>query len=507
MQTKRSQATIKNSIWGIAQQVIICIMSLFSRRVMIDTIGVQGVGLNAFLTSVISMLSLAELGVGTAIVYHLYAPVARGDKAKIAQLMQAYKRVYRVIAAAIALIGLSLLPFMDRIVTDVSYSRGYVSLIFVLFLIQTTSSYLFTYKRSAISADQKQYIITIYDLGYRVVTIVLGIGVLLITRELAYYLVLLIVCTVGENILISKKADSLYPYINEKSSPLPREEKRQIADDVKHIFVGKVSAIITNSTDSVLINAFVGTVQNGLYSNYNIIIGTINTVLRQFSDAMRGSVGNLVATESAEHIDEVLRRLVFLMYFAASFCACCLGGLIDPFITLAFGDGLLLGRLTVWVCIANLYVSAVSIPVYSMVAAAGLFRSDKYVSIAGSAVNLVLSVILGRRVGMSGILIGTFATYAVQTVLKVILLYRHLKLSCVPLFAKIVLYLFTAAAACTLTDVCAARISAGNPFAGFALKATVSAAIPLAFNSLVYCRTREFGYGVGFVKNALKGNL
>lgn len=292
----RSLATLKNSMWGILQQIIVCILSLFSRRVMIDTIGVEGVGLNALLTSVITMLSLAELGIGTAIVYHMYAPIAANDQKQIARLMHTYRNIYRIIAAVIFLLGLCLLPFMHRIVSDTDYSARYIRIIFVLFLLQTTSSYLFTYKRSMLSADQKQYIITIFDLCYKIFTILAGIAVLMLTRELACYLLLLIVSTVVENLLISRKVDRMYPYLKEHRASLPKEENIAIAKDVKNIFIGKVSGVITTSTDSILINAFVGTVQTGLYSNYNIILGTLTATLKQLASAMRGSGGDLALT-------------------------------------------------------------------------------------------------------------------------------------------------------------------------------------------------------------------
>lgn len=163
---------------------------------MLETVGQLGVGLNDLLSSVISLLSLAELGVGTAIVYRMYEPIAKGDRVQIVKLMHCYKIVYRMIACVIFALGLCLLPFMGGIVRDVPYSPSYVSAIFLLFLIHTTSSYFFTYKRSMLSADQKQYIITIFDLVYRLVTILAGIAVLKVTGELACYLLLLIVSTV-----------------------------------------------------------------------------------------------------------------------------------------------------------------------------------------------------------------------------------------------------------------------------------------------------------------------
>ncbi len=501
----RSEATLKNSIWGIIQQVIVCVMSLFSRRVMLETIGVEGVGLNAFLNSVITMLSLAELGIGSALVYHMYAPIAVNDEEHIAQLMRTYKNVYRIIASVIMLIGLSLLPFMDKIVKDVSYSKSYVSLIFVLFLIQTTSSYLFTYKRSMLSADQKQYVITIFDLGYKIITITVGIVILKLTGELAWYLVMLIFCTVAENVLISRKVDRLYPFINRYREYPEKSEMMKIAADVKNIFIGKVSGVVTNSTDSVLINMFVGTVQNGLYSNYNIILGTLLAALRQFSDAMRGSIGNLVAVESKEHIDLVFQRLMFIMFFIASFCACCLTGLINPFINIIFGRGLLLDRIIVYVCILNLYMSTITIPALNMVTASGLFSFDKYISLAGTVINLIISVILGKSIGMAGILIGTSSTYIIQFILKVILLYNnYLHISCVKIFAKNIVFALITVAECALVNYTSGLVSLGNEFISFIIIGVISCAIPIFINTALFFRTFEFKYSFDLLNGIRK---
>lgn len=500
----RSAATMKNSIWGILSQIVVCVLSLFSRRVMIDTIGVEGVGLNAFLTSIITMLSLAELGIGTAIVYHMYLPLANGDTVQIKRLMNFYKTVYRAIAAAILVLGLILLPFMPKMAGDTSYSKSYISLIFVLFLLQTTSSYFFTYKRSLLSADQKQYVITLFDLGYKIFTVVLGIAVLKLTHELAYYLILLIISTVGENVFLSKKVDKMYPYILEKSEKLPKKECIEIARDVKNIFVAKLSAVVTTSTDSILINVMVGTVQTGLYSNYNIILSTLSSAVNQFASSMRGSIGNLVASETKEHIERVLSRLLFIMFLIGSFCACCLTGLIDPFIVLAFGKNLTLGRLTVYVCIFNLYMTAVEIPVWSMVTASGLFKADKYISLLGTAVNLLVSYFLGKSLGMAGILIGTSCTFVIKFTLKIILFYnKFLKLSCIKIFIKSLLFACVTFFECFAVTLLTGRISLSNPYAEFAVFAVISAVVPIASGIVLFFKTEEFEYSVNLFKKTL----
>lgn len=155
----RTQATIRNALWGILQQAVLCVLGLLSRRVMLQTIGVSGVGLNGLLTNVLSLLSLTEMGVGSVIIYHMYTPLANGDWEEICRLMRFYRNVYRGIALVMTGAGLLLVPFLPYLVNGVHYSQSYVTAVFLLFLAQTASSYLFSYKRSLLSADQKQYVI------------------------------------------------------------------------------------------------------------------------------------------------------------------------------------------------------------------------------------------------------------------------------------------------------------------------------------------------------------
>nr|QGT51259.1 sugar translocase [uncultured Firmicutes bacterium] len=471
---------------------------------MLETIGQQGVGLNALLNSVITLLSLAELGIGTAIVYHMYGPVAENDKTHIAKLMRCYKYVYRGIAIVIALMGICILPFMKFIVKDVSYSNSYVSLIFILFLIQTSSSYFFTYKRSLLSADQKQYVITVFDLVYRVLTIIGGIVVLKLTRELAYYLLLLIAGTVINNICISRYVDKRYPYINEIKETLPKNELRSIFKDVKNIFIGKVSGVITTATDNILINVFAGTIQTGLFSNYNIILNTLVSVTKQLAGGTRGSIGNLIAVEKPEHVQKVLSRLLFIMFMIASFCTVCLTGLIDRFITIAFGEGLLISRITVYIMIFNLYITIMDIPALNMVAASGLFKYDKWISLAGTIINVIISVIGGKIYGMPGILAGTAATYIIQFSFKIVLFYsKYLNKNCVKIFIKIGVFTMLTALECVATALICRSVNAGGEYVSFLICAGISALLPTAVNSLLFCRTEEFKY----VRLVIKASL
>ena len=151
----RTRATAKNVLWGLFQQAVLCFLGFFSRRVMLNTIGTTGVGLNALLTNVLSALTLAEMGIGTVIVYHLYRPLAQGDKREVCRLIQFYRTTYRKVAGAITGLGLLAIPFLPSLTKGVSYSRLYVAAVFLLFLAQMVCSYFFSYQRSLLSADQK----------------------------------------------------------------------------------------------------------------------------------------------------------------------------------------------------------------------------------------------------------------------------------------------------------------------------------------------------------------
>ena len=491
----RAEATVKNSVWGVFQQFIICVLGIFARRVMLDTIKIEGVGLNGLLTNVVAVLSLADMGISASIVFHMYKPLAKGDEKMLAKLMNFYRTVYYFIAAAIFVIGLCLMPFMKYIVKDVPYSDGYVQYIYFLFLLQTSTTYLFAYKRTLLSADQKQYIISIFDLIFKIVTVFGGVAILTFTKSLSYYLIFLIVAALINNMLIARKVDRMYPNLKNPHLMLEKEHKRSIFRDVKNIFIGRMSGTITNSTDNILISALVGTIITGLYSNYTIILNAITSMMNQLSYGMAGSIGNLLATEKEDYVEGVLKKLCFMMFFLAAFCCVCLSCLIDPFIELAFGRGLLLERYVVYICIGVFYFATVKIPVWNMMHASGLFKMDKYISIAGSTINLIVSFVLGEMIGIAGILLGTICTYVVQYNLKVFVFYKNfLKRNCIKHIAVTIFYFVITAVECLAIGDLTDRIPIANPYLNLVVRAVVAVAFALGVNSLIFWKKPEFRY-------------
>lgn len=190
MKTKRA---FYNSVAGLSYYIVTISLGLLNQKILIDTLGIDYQGVNGLFSNILSMLSIAELGLGTTIIYHLYQPLIENDESTIIALMQFYKKCYRVIAVVILILGLLIIPFLDMVVTvnTTIYSLG---AIYGFFLADSVISYLFTYKRSILIADQKNYIVISLDILYQCVLKIGQIIILWITHDFLFYLSLMLVC-------------------------------------------------------------------------------------------------------------------------------------------------------------------------------------------------------------------------------------------------------------------------------------------------------------------------
>ncbi|MDO4563541.1 MAG: oligosaccharide flippase family protein [Clostridia bacterium] len=501
---KRTTATLKNSLWSFLQQFILCILSFASRKAMLWAIGIEGVGLNGLFSNVLTFLTLAELGMGTAIVYNLFDPLARRAKDEICELMSFYRKAYHIIALAIAVFGALLIPLFPFIIKGVSYEWSYIILVYVLFLFQTVSSYFFTYKRSLLAADQRQFTVAAVDIVFKILTVLLGIVALVFTRNFVIYLSVLIVMGNANNIYVARKVDKAYPYIKDTARRLPEYKRDSIFKNVRDIFLSRVSWTITTSTDMVLISSMVGTKDVGLYSNYTIVINTLTGLVEQLLGAMSGSIGNLLVTEKADYVEQVLRRLNFLMYFISAFACSSLISLLNPLIALWLGD-FTLPMSIVFMCVFNFFLWTYRAPLWRMVGFSGLFDDDKNISVFGAVVNIVVSLILGWKLGMFGILIGTAVSLTLQFVLKCDLFYSDfLKIPFSRSMKRFSLYSALVLLNMSITYFLCSQVSLSNPYAAFGVMMLICAAVPNAVNCALFWRTDEFSYFKDLLINMLR---
>lgn len=492
----RTKNSIKNIIFAFGFQGISTLISFVTRTALVKTVGLEAISLNGLFTEVIAMLSLTEMGVGTAIIYNLYKPLAQKDYHKVGQLMNLFKKAYFMIAALSFAVGLALAPWIQYLVKDIGYDVRYIRLVYMLFVVRTSSSYLFSYKVSLLNADQKKYVASTITAIVKIIGTIIFVAVLVTTHNYVAFLVANIIVTLAVNVCIAKYVDKQYPFIKETDS-LPASERKQVFSNIKNIFIRTLSGKITNSTDNILISALVGTLQVGLYSNYALFLTFLKQLSVQLIGGVAGSLGNLMVTETGEYCSRTLKRLTFIFYFAGSILTMGFFGCLTSAIRIWIGDSYVMPQEIVLIFCFVMFLEFITRPLWEIMTVSGLFQKDRNISITGSIVNLIMSVILGKQIGMAGIFIGTICTYAIQVILKIRLLYREkLKIeafSYYALWAKMCGIMFIL----MLVMFAIQKILVvENAWAAFFVYGTISVLLALVVNIVVFYKKDEFTYAV-----------
>lgn len=404
----RTNNSIKNIITALIGQGLGIILSFILRMVFISILGAEYLGVNGLFTNILSILSLAEMGLGSAIIYSLYKPLAVGDVRKIKELMHFYELAYRGIGVIIFILGIGMIPFLEYIIKD-QPNIPHLTFIYLLFLINTVASYFFAYKRSLIIADQKSYITTIYRYGFYAVLNILQIGILLITKNFILFLLAQIIITIIENLMVSFKANRLYTFLkDEEKVRLDKISRQEISKNVKALMCHRIGNVVVNGTDNIIISIFVGVFWVGLYSNYYLITNSLNIIIGQIFTSVTASIGNLSVVEGREKNYFMYKSIFFINFWIAGLSSVMLWILINPFITTWVGKEYILTKSIVFIIIINFYIMVMRKTTLVYRDAMGLFWHDRYKPIFEAVINIVVSVLLAPKLGIAGVFIGTF---------------------------------------------------------------------------------------------------
>lgn len=395
----------RNIIFGLGNQVLITLLNFVSRLLFIRILGEEYLGINGLFTNILTVLSLADLGIGNAITYSMYKPLAEGNKKKISALMNFYRKVYNVIAIAVAIIGLCMLPFLDKLV-NTSEPIPYLHIYFLLFLSDSVVSYLLANRSAILTADQKLYITKIYNLIFNIIKVIVQIVVLVLTHNFILYLIVQVLSTFGINLCGAIVTKKLYPFLDKKEK-LRKIEKKSIFNNIKSVFLYRIGGVILNNTDNILISVIVNTATVGYYSNYTMITNSINTFTQTIFSAINSSVGNLNTEKDKNKQLKIFYVINFICNWLFGFCTVCLIVLLKDFITLAFGANYALDYLTTIIIGVNFWMPGILNVVAVYRDTTGLFRETKYIIIIASIINIILSIILGKVWGLFGILVAT----------------------------------------------------------------------------------------------------
>lgn len=492
----RSKNSIKNVSYALVGQAFGLIVSFVSRIFFINILGKEYLGLNGLFSNILSVLSLAELGVGEAIIFGLYKPLAEKDEFKCKMLMQFYKKIYIVVGLLIFVLGILITPFLNVFIKEIPNING-ISLIYLLFVINTSVSYFFSYKRNLIIADQKKYYVTIYRYLFFFIVNLLQIIYLLLFKDYIGFLIIQIIFTVLENITISKKADLLYPYLKDKKSiPLDEESKRQIIVNTKALMMHKVGGVAVSATDNIILSSFVSVSAVGIYSNYFLVTNALNVITSQIFSSITASVGNLFAIGNKNNQYSVFKKIDFLCYWIQCFTAACLITLFNPFISLWLGKDYLFNFEIVLILVINYYIYGMRKSVVTFKEAAGLFTADKWKSIIEGIINLIVSIILVNKIGIVGVFVGTLISSLLTCVwIEPFALFKYgFKIKPFAYFNNYIIRFFITSFICFINYKLAHIVIFSNVYFGFIYMLLISLVIPNIIMIIIFHKSEEFNY-------------
>ena len=427
----RTNNSIKNIKSSLIMTFINVILGFICQRIFAYTLGTVSLGINGLFSNIISFLSIAELGIGTAIIFNMYKPIAQNDKEKIKSLMKLYKKSYNIITLIIICLGIILSLFLPLIMGQnnikIINSNINIYIIFYLFLLDTVSSYLLTYKRSILYANQKNYIINTYHTICIIIMYILQIASLILFKNFYVFLIIKVISKILENILINIRVNKEYTFLKENTEELNIEYKNDIKKRVKASIYHNIGGYIVLSTDSLIISNFIDLNAVGLYSNYLMIINALNSFLGQIFNSIIPSVGNLLVEENNKKINDLCDNFNYINFFIYSISSCLIYACIQPFIVIWLGKEFLFSNIVALILAINFYFQGMRQTMQVFAQAGGIVYENRFIPLIESILNIVFSIIFVKLLGISGVFIGTIiSSFAVHFYSYPIFVYKKL---------------------------------------------------------------------------------
>ena len=385
--------SILNVSTSILSRIVLLIAALFVRRLLIQYIGNDVNGLNSLYTSIISMLAVAELGVGSAIVFSMYSPIVAGDKRKVAALYCLYKSLYRIIGGVIFAAGLVVMPFLPSLISDYEALNVNVYLTFFLTLVSVVLSYVYSAKTSLIEAYKDNYLTTVILTVSKIFRYLLQVASIMIWASYTVFLICQIIETMLAWALTEREVRKKHADIIAKHEQVDDSTKTEIVRNVKAMFMHKIGIILVNTIDSVIISAFIGVTLLGEYSNYSLIAGHITGIIMLFFSPLTSVVGHLCAAgdrnEMRKHFNRFynLNFLLGLCFYLGYFAV------IDNVVAMVFGRGLEMSRAIAFIISLNQFTYFMRRTSLLFRDASGTFYYDRWKPLAEGIVNLALSLL------------------------------------------------------------------------------------------------------------------
>lgn len=500
----RKKNSFLNIIGSLGSYFIATIFTFITQACIVKILGIEYNGVNGLFTNIITMLSVAELGIGTTIIFKLYKPIADNNFEIIKSWMNFYKICYRIVVLFITVVGIAIIPLIPLIIGEVSITEN-IKVLYIISLFDTIISYIMTYKRSILYADQKNYIINIIHIGYVIFMNITQIILLMLFKNYYIFLLIKLIYRLLENVLINLYVDRTYPYLRGNCKQITKADKKDVFDRIKAIFLQKISFVINKGIDNIAISCILGIVAVGYYTNYYTIVAAITAVIYQIVSSLTASVGNLLTEKDINKNFDIYKKINLLNSVITAIGVVGFINCVQPFIEFWIGSEY---KLDIFIVIAfglYIYTDSIRRAITIYKEAAGICKEDKWMYVIMALINLISSIILCRIIGIGGVVLGTAISYGF------LIIYSYPKYIFVPLFKREkciyykenLKYIVIIIMSSSISIVLCNYIKSNVTFIQILINAIISISITLITFYISLHKTDEFKYYVNILRDII----
>lgn len=509
MKIERSKNAARNIVFSWIMQIYSLLIPFIIRTVMIRTLGIEYTGLNGLFTSILSVLNLAELGVGSALTFSMYRPIAEDDSEKICALMNLYKNYYRIIGLVILVIGLAVTPFIPKLIKSDTPDGINIYFLYLINLASTVITYwMFAYKNCLLTAHQRNDISSKVTMVVKTLLYTTQLVILCVFKSYYGYVTAIIVFGIIGNIATAVVVDKLFPQYHAKGL-LPKQEIKVINRKVKDLFTSKIGSVILNSADTIVISSFLGLSTLAIYQNYYSILMIVDGFVTVIYGSCTAGIGNSLITESEEKNYDDLKTFLFIVSWISAFCSCCFATLYQPFMICWVGSENMLSYSYVICFCIFFYVRQINTLLNTFKDAAGIWHRDRFRPLVTALSNLVLNLILVNYIGLYGVLLSTVVTTTLIGMPWLIgnlfteIFHKSVKSFLIKAFEYVLVAVISVAASLFVTKL----LNVSSAPISIVINLIISLIIPNLLYLLLFYKSNEFKKTIGIFNTITKGKF
>ena len=505
----RTKNATRNIFFGLILKIYQIVIPFVMRTAIIYLMGIKYAGLNSLFTSVLQVLNLAELGVGSAMIYSMYKPIAEDDSKTICALMKLYRTFYRAIGLVIAVVGGALTPFIPHLINKDVPDDINIYILYLLNLAATVLSYwLFSYKNSILQAHQRTDVVSKVTLATNTVQYGLQLFVLWYFRNYYYFVIVLLFTQAATNIVTAYFANKLYPDYKPKGQ-VEKDTVKQITGRIRDLFTSKIGSVIYDSADTIVISAFLGLTVLAVYQNYYFILNSITGMIAVIFSACTAGIGNSIVVETKEKNFNDFKKFTFIICWIAGFCATCLLNLYQPFVEIWVGKDYMMEMFAVICLVVYFFVRQINSLFNLYKDASGMWHEDRFRPLVTALTNLILNIILVQFIGIYGVIFSTVIAVVfvgMPWLLHNLFTYIFEKKYFWTYMKKLFVYCLVIVISCILTNVICNFVD-GNLWKVLVIRGLICLITTNVLYLIVYNSTVEYAEAIQLVNKMTKGKI